>query len=169
MNTVLEIKPAEIVIRKLALDALEKANGDVIKATKIMERDVLQHENKYRALMDPLVSNACYTAICSAQRTQRAVIWTAPNYAAGGNGARVHVLAAGNLLMFPLPGGQALGEADKEDVLSAAEFYSKQAENMSFKARWLMRIAESLTGKKIVKKVFTEDSLRKLQAEVQNA
>lgn len=169
MPAALKTVPKEIKISDIAAAAIEKAHGDTIKAAAIMEREVSANEAKYRALMDPLLAAACYSAVSSVQRCNRAEIWTAPNYTAGGNGSRVHALASGNLLLFPLPGGKALGEATKDEVIEAADFYGKQATDMTVKARWLSRIGEKLTGKKTVAKVFTEESLRQLQAEVQNA
>lgn len=162
------IKP-EVKIRELAGLMLESANGDVIEAAKLMEHEVQADDVKYRALMDPLLATACYAAVSQACRGARRDVWTAPNYTAGGNGDRVHAMAAGNLLLFPLPGGKPLGEATKAEVIEAAVFYGKQASDMTVKARWLTRIGEQLTDEKTVAKVFTEESLRTLQTEVRNA
>jgi hypothetical protein len=47
----------------LARQALGDAAGDVVKATEIMVTAVRANPALYRALMDPLVKNACYVEI----------------------------------------------------------------------------------------------------------
>lgn len=165
----LKLPPKEITVSEIAEAAMKLADGEVLKAARIMEDEIRGDEAKYRAVMDPLVSNACYQAVASVCHRNRDKVWTAPNYNPAGNGKRLHALAAGNLLMFPLPGGQYLGEATKAEVTEAADFYSKQANDMTAKSRWLLAIAAKLTAKAIVSKVFTEESLRSLQQEILHA
>lgn len=161
----LKLEPKDITVSELAEAAMKEAGGEVLRAARLMEQEIRNNEIKYRVVMDPLVANACYTAVSTICHRNREKVWTAPNYTAGGNGHRVRALAAGNLLMFPLPGGQYLGEATKAEVTEAADFYGKQANDMTAKARWLAAIAAKLDAKKIVSKVFTEESLRELQKE----
>lgn len=161
--------PKKVTIKDIAEAALEKADGEAIAAAAIMEQKIRADPKKYHALMDPLVASACFTAVSQVIHANREKVWTARNYKAGGNGHRVHALAAGNLLLFPLPGGKALGEATREEVSEAAVFYGKQAADMSLKSRWLARIAEKLAEDAIVAEVFTADALRALQAEMSNA
>lgn len=155
----------EVSISDIAASALKRAKNDVQKATDIMQKEVMGHPGMYRALMDPLVRAACYDAIGKCIRADRRQVWTAPNYTASGNGSRVHELSRGNLLMFSLPGGKRLGDANRDEVNAAAQFYNSQAVDMSQKANWLAKIAERV-GNKIVSKVFTDEQLRKLQEEV---
>lgn len=157
--------PVEITIRDIATEALDEAGNDVVRAAQIMEETIAADERKYRLVMDPLVASACYTAVSQAVRGARSAVWTAPNYSAGGNGSRVRLLSAGNLMMFPLPGGQYLRGANKQEVEAGAEFYAKQGRDMMLKGAFLAKVAEQL-GDKTVDKVFTEESLRSLQAEV---
>ena len=170
MSAVMKIDKTQtqIKISDIAEDALKKANGNIINASHHMEKMVLADQAIYRTLMDPLLASACYAAVSKVNRSNRAVIWTAPNYTAGGNGSRVRELSSGNLLMFPLPGGLPLGEATRTEVSAAAEFYIKQSSDMSHKARWLTRIGDGLAGKKKVSSVYTEELLFKLQAEAHN-
>lgn len=169
MSAVVREFPKEpMSVRAVARSALSKAGGNVIEATRLMEQEIRNNMSKYRALMDPLVSEACYSAITALQRGNRKTIWTAPNYTAGGNGKRVHALSAGNLLMFPLPSGQALGSATKAEVLEAAKFYDSQALNMKTKAHWLLLVAKRLRGRTPVAKVFTNEALQTLKAEAEN-
>ena len=168
MSAVMKLDKSQATVSQIAVKALKEANGNIIDASHIMEKMVIANPALYRSIMDPLLSSACYGAISKVCRSNRETIWNAPNYKAGGNGDRVHALSSGNLLMFPLPGGLPLGEATRNEVSAAVEFYLSMSSDMAHKARWLTRIGEGLTGKKTVSKVYTEETLRKLQAEVQN-
>lgn len=166
----LKVKAKEIKVSDIAEAAVELANGEVVKAASLMEEEIRNDPVKYQLLMDPLVASACYQAVARVQISKRAHVWTAPNYDAGGKGSRVRTLATGNMLMlFPLPGGKSLADANKAEVSEAATFYTKQADDMHIKAKWLTRIAEKLKDSDIVSKVFNEQKLRALQTEVQHA
>lgn len=155
----------EFTIAEIAAAALREADNDVVQAAQLMEGTINADERKYRMLMDPLVASACYTAVSQVVRASRGRAWTAPNYTAGGNGSRVKLLSAGNLMMFPLPGGKYLRDANKAEVVAGAAFYEKQGRDMTLKSRFLSRVAEKL-GDRTVAAEFTEESLRELQAEV---
>lgn len=157
-------KPKKLTLASVARDALESADGDVQKGVKIMAARVRKNRALFMLLMDPLTDSACYSEIRGICKTDRREIWTAPNYSKSGNGARVKELAAGNLLMFQLPGGKLLGDARREEVEKAAHFYGEQADDMGHKARWLRNIAERVTGDKLVRQVLSDAQLRAMQA-----
>lgn len=122
MDGGLKVKEPELKVSDIAEAAVDAADGEILKAARLMEQEVLADPQKYRALMDPLVASACHQAVAGVVRQTREKIWTAPNYTAGGNGHRVHVLASAQMLMmFPLPGGKRLGEATRDEVLAGAE------------------------------------------------
>jgi hypothetical protein len=54
----------------VARQALDDAVGDLVKATDIMVSAVRANPSLYRALMDPLVKNACYVEIRKECRRQ---------------------------------------------------------------------------------------------------
>jgi hypothetical protein len=54
---------SELSPESVAERALDEAGGNAAKATEIMVAAVRANPLLYRALMDPLVKNACYVAI----------------------------------------------------------------------------------------------------------
>ena len=157
---------AEVNTAKLIADTageiLAKARGDLSAATDKMEARVRQDDFLFRSLMSPLVRQACYDALRSQVRKDRAKIWTAPNYTQGGNGQRLEALAT-TLLDFRLPHASiALRDAKREDVEAAAQWYESSASNMAHKARWLRAVAEKI-GKAKVGNKLTAEQLADLQ------
>lgn len=168
MNTATQ-KATGDPVAEAARKALTKANGDVRKATDILEHAVRSDRKLRDLLTDPLISSACYDAVRRVCHAERRAVWKAPieKLVKGRltGSARVVKLAAGNLLMFSLPDGLKLGEATREDITEAANFYSKQAGDMAHKSRWLQLIAQSLPAGKKVREVLTDRRLRELQQE----
>lgn len=159
-----EERPALSPVSKAAAEALAKADGDVKAATAAMLAKVRKSRPLREALTEPLLEQACYAAITKQCRRQRNIVWTAPNYTAGGNGQRVIALAT-SLLDFPLPGGRRLGEATREEVMAGAQFYRGHADDMAHKARWLARIAAELKPEQRVADGLDETRLAALQKE----
>jgi hypothetical protein len=156
-------KKKQVDIKDVAKKALEDADGDVQKGVARMVERVRKNRALFTTLMDPLVESACFREIGMVCRRERRDIWRAPNYGPADEGARVIQLAAGNLLMFPLPGGKPLGEATKEDVEKAAHFYREQSNDMGHKARWLQIIADRTPPERLVQHVLSDEELRSLQ------
>lgn len=161
-------KPAEsdINVHAIAAECLGQAGGDVRSATELMVTRVASDWRLWEALTEDLISGACYDAIRKVCQQERRKVWLAPNYDAAQQGGRVVHLASGNLLMFPLPGGMYLRDAQRGDVENAAVFYDTQARNMASKAAWLGMIAERLDAHRTVGDVLSEDELRAMQEAV---
>lgn len=146
---------------ELAQEAMQAANGDVLEATAILEQKARGDMDVWRALTDGLLKKACYDACRGICRTERRIIWNAPNYDAGGNGERIKAHSS-TLMDWPLPGGMKLKDATKADLIAAAEFYAKQAANMQSISNWLNQIAKKVKNK-TVGDSMTDDQLRKLR------
>jgi len=147
-----------------AREALEKAGGDTHNAAVILQETVSKRGGLYKALMDPLLTQACRDAIGLVVRTHRKSVWKHRT----DSSERVVALAAGNLLSlmdFPLPGGKRLGDASRSEVSTAAEFYDRQAKDMAHKGRWLALIAQSVTDEQTVGQALDENRLSELQTE----
>lgn len=134
---------------------------DVATATEKLEKWARKDKALYDYLTDPYLSQACYNAIRGLCRSERRLIYTAPNYTKGGNGHRVEIHGR-SLLDFPLPGGKRLRDATRQDLLEAADFYRKQAADMASKAAWLEKISERV-GKKTVGEKLTSEQLEALK------
>ena len=163
---------AEAKVRKLpdladiARESFEAANNDARAAVGLMSDRVRKNPSLFKALMLPLVEEACYSQIRKIFRGERAIIWRTPNASDSGNGDRVVSLARGNLHMlmqFRLPNGKPVAESKKPDLEEAASFYGKQASDMSHKSRWLNLVASELAEDLTVGEVLTEERLRILQ------
>ncbi|WP_091739826.1 hypothetical protein [Phenylobacterium immobile] len=172
-----KMKPEELV-GAAVIAALEDANGDMNKAADMLQIAVDQSPTLRSALLEPWVAQACREAIRRHLQDVRREVWTGTkSHTAGASKpevmaeqrARVVQLAAGTLLMFPLPGGRRLGEATREEVGAAAEFYSRQSADMGTKARWLRLIGQSLPDGKRVSDVLSDRRLEELQLEATHA
>lgn len=160
-----------------ARTAMEAAKGDVAQAAAAMERAVRSDPKLRDALTDPLIAGACMDAVRRVVHEVRRTIWSGPSEPVivskapvvdvAEQSARVAQLAAGTLMMFPLPGGKRLAEATREDVSKAAGFYDSQSRDMGVKARWLFLIAQSVPAGKTVAEALTDKRLRELQTEAQ--
>lgn len=160
-------------IAEAAKAAMGKAKGDVQQAARLLEAAVRSDQALRDALTDPLLSGACYDAVRQHSIQARKKAWRQPVQTAApksnvDQSARVVQLAKGTLLMFPLPGGKALGNAGRDELRAAEQFYGSQSADMAWKARWLQLVAQSLPKGKAVSDVFTEKRLRELQEAARN-
>lgn len=151
-----------------ARDALAESKGNANRATAALTASAKEDAALLHALAALAISMASPDEGV-AMRHQRRKAWTAPNYDVGGNGHRVHALAAGNAMMlmdFPLMDGTPLRNATREEVRVNAEGYYKQASDMRWKSRWLALVASKIPqqdDKKTVGQALTESVLRELQ------
>lgn len=153
-------------IAKIAKDSLDATGGgDVQAATKHMAARIRADRALRDALTDPLIDVACYDAVSGVIRKERRVVWMAPEVTSD-TGARIIQLASGNaasLMDFPLPGGKKLGDATRAEVSAAAEFYRRQAVDMSSKAVWLRFVAQSVPENQRVSEAMTSERLIELR------
>jgi hypothetical protein len=155
------------LVADAARRALEDAKGDVRNATAMMQEAVRLSRQLRDMLTEPLIANACYDAVRAQCHKERRKVWQPPveqlRKSKVEGAFRVVQLAAGTLLMFPLPGGKKLGEATREEISAATSFYDSQAGDMAHKARWLRLVAQSVPDGKTVGEVMTDARLRELQ------
>lgn len=159
--------PTETLISRAAREAYNDASGDLVVAQAALER----RANRDRGLYKMLMSWACHEAIRAAGRQFRNQIWgqpTAPPVDHEREQRRIRVLAAGTLMMFPLPGGKLLADATGDEVLGVAATFENQAKDMATKAQWL-RLVGKAAGARKVGKALTEEKLALLRQEATNA
>lgn len=154
-------------VAEAARAAYDSAKGDLKTAVASFEASVRGNRALRDALLEPLLADACYQAVARIIRTERQLVWKPPVEklvpSKVTNAHRVVQLAAGTLLMFPLPGGKKLGEATREEITAGADFYAAQSEDMAVKAKWLRLVAQSVPGEKKAGDVLSEKRLRELQ------
>ena len=136
-----------------------KDSGDCIHvATEIMSKKILNNNTLFLMMMRPLVHAACYDTLRRIFKKERKAIWTAKNYTKAGNGHRLL-----SMLDFPLPHNlMRLGDARKEDLYAAANWYQLRIDDMKAKATWFIRVAEKI-GNKRVRQCLSDSQLRELQ------
>ena len=147
--------------------ALSKHSGNAVMAARELGAMVDRDAKLKAALLEPLMQYACTQAVNKQIHENRDKSWTPRDIARThvSDADRVSALAAGTLMMFPLPGGKMLGESKREDISIAVDFYHKQSVDMGHKARWLRLVSQSLPDGKSVAQVLNEKRLRDLQAE----
>lgn len=154
-------------ISRAAREAYNEAHGDLEAAQALLEKRA-KREPGLRGL---LVVWACHEAIRGAGRRYRNQVWNHPVEPIidhERNERRVRALAAGTLMMFPLPGGKLLADATGDEVLSVAATFEAQATDMTTKARWL-RLVGKAAGRRKIGKALTEEKLALLRREASNA
>lgn len=171
-ETAEKIEIKESALKKAVRECLRKAKNDSQRAAVLLEERVRKSSSLKREFLDPLITAACHEAVNSEIRVQRRGIWLS-NVASdirkidyGAQANRVVLLAKSNILMmFPLPGGKPLGEATGDEVDEAIGFYERQADNMSFKVRWLKLVRPRIPAGKKVRDGLTNERLAELQTE----
>jgi hypothetical protein len=165
MNEVVKPRVADDTVGQHARLALEKALGDTSQAARLLADEVRKNKSLRVALLDPLIEYACHQAVNLECRNNRDKVWSPRNIMRGTEADGVRAVAARNLLIFPLPGGKALGVANRAEIEFAAEFYRKQSDDMSHKSRWLRLVAQSVPDGKKAEDVLSNDRLAELQKE----
>jgi hypothetical protein len=149
-------------VQEAVQEVLTAAENDVVKATALLQARVMEDRDLYREIMDPLVRTACYDLLRRLQKSERRIIWQSDFSKPEDHRSRVIALAGGtlsSLLNFPLPSGLRLGDATRQDVLSAAAFYAKQANDMAVKSCWLELVAKRVKEGTIVRDVLDDRAL----------
>lgn len=166
------------LVAEAARRAYDDASGDVREAARMLEQAVRMKSPLREALTEPLLAGACWDAIRKQVQETRRNIWN-PGHrplkpvpaspVSKEQASRVVHLATGTLKMFPLPGGKRLGEATREEIAAAADFYARQAGDMAHKARWLQLVGQSIPAGKTAGECLTDERLAELQKEAARA
>jgi len=157
-------------LRHYAAIALANAGGDVSAATTALVTRAMTDSAFLREHFDYAIRAACYSAVASCVRQQRRAVWSTIQPTTEERRAQIAALAAGvmrTLHDFPLPGGKRLGDATREEVVAAAEFFGRQARDMAWKSRWLAHVAQALPPGRKVSEVISAERLEELRQEVQ--
>lgn|SRR5262245_55098255 len=72
------MKTSYETLKAMAPKALDRADGDVIKATTLLAEDVKAQPDLYRALMDPELRNMCFKVVGNEQRRRGKPVWRTP-------------------------------------------------------------------------------------------
>lgn len=151
-------------VAELARKAVEQTD-DTVAAAALLERWAREDSMLMLELTSPYVHTAAKRAVDRAVIEDRARVWKGK---ARPEPSRKQVVyrndsvrlmnAISFLQDFRLPGGKKLVQANKAEILLAAEQYSKQGSDMLHKARWLKAIADEMNGE-----CLSEERLKELQ------
>lgn len=161
------LMPKSVSVEEYAKRALSDA-ADVNEAAKRMEKYAKEDPDLFRALTAPFLPEAARRAVEVAIRHERKKVWSGSHRKVVDDAGRVMAHAL-SLMDFRLPGGIQLRRATRSDLLSAADFYGKQAVDMGHKQRWLTAIANEIDAKSEVGKKLTEERLAALKEETSHA
>lgn len=154
MKNTLEQSAAEKlteIVRKV-----DATDADLDKRVAALLRAVKRIPEVYAEMMAPHEVPAARLLLRDSQRQERGALWARPTEP----DARVAALAAGNsLLDFRLPSGIRLRNATADEVGAAADFYTKQAADMAWKAKWLGQIVGRIKKDKTVGDCLTDADL----------
>jgi hypothetical protein len=129
-----------ITKEELALEELERTDGDLSRATQAMMNRITVEHLDY--LVNPILEDGCYSILSQVCRQERSRVWherqpsararrRADRRRARSGRRRVEVLAEAtveSLYMFRLPpSGKRLGDANKREVEAAAGVYGSLA------------------------------------------
>lgn len=137
-------------IAELAAKCLQNAKGDdaisrVRAATDALYRRVMRNRTLYRALMDPLVRDACYMQVSKLARSDRRIVWNNLPVSKSEDRRRITALSDGYTLRdFTLQGGKRLCEATGDEIAEAAAKYRAQGTTELHVARWLEMVRAEL-------------------------
>lgn len=162
-------KVERMTLRGHAAVELSKAGGDVSTATAVLAARAMNDAAFLREYFEEVIKTASYEAVASCVRQERRAVWTTPQPTTKERRAQVVALAAGTVRTlhdFPLLGGLRLGDATREEVAEAAEFFGKQARDMAWKSRWLEHVAQSVPPGVKVAEVISAERLEELRQEV---
>ncbi len=124
----------------LAARALKAAKGDVQNGTDRLVKMVQADQKLFRALVDPIVREACYSAVTAQGRRERSIVWNPPPDTGRSD---VEALATAYTLRdFQLLGGKRLGDATYYEIGKTGAFYASQGRNMAIKGRWLLLVSQ---------------------------
>jgi hypothetical protein len=157
-------------IQRLAAKVLSDADGDVQSATEALVKVIKKDPQLYRALMDPLVREACYSKVREICRSNRQSVWNTsqPTPVTGQQAISALAQATRSMLLnFPLPGGKALGDATRAEVETASREYLTNGKNMVVKGRWLAAVARLVPRNCVVRQKLTEQKLQSLKSKAE--
>lgn len=167
---------AELALRRekgledFAVDALENAKGDNVKASELMAKAL----KKKPTFCEQLILMGCAKVIQdvrlhSRRAAMKVVSINSPGVQPGGQaaGRRLETMARSNLMNFVLPNNKRLAQAKREDIAAASDFYLKQGRTMVHHGRWLALCAQSVPAGKRLEDVMSEERLLELRNEAE--
>lgn len=158
-------------VGKLARELLAK-HGNISEAATELEEMCDEDAVLYRAVVNGHMRALCSEIIGKVCRVDRRASFSAPPIKTL-SAVRMAALADAveSTLMdgFRLPGGKALGDATKPDLIMAANGYAAQIGDMMIKRRWLSLIADKMKDdRQTVRTELNEQTLQALKAEAKN-
>lgn len=157
----------EPLLRALARQTLEDADGDRHEAVPALAARLKTYKELYSQLVDKLVKRACLEEIAAVVRSDRSTVWGGGHPRMTEASDRVVALARSNLMNFVLTNDKRLADASGAECMESSEKYLKQGETMCHLGRWLRLIGQDVPDGKTVSKVLSEDRLNELRAEAE--
>ena len=152
------------LLAQVAQECLDEADGDLTKATNLLQARVESDMDLYKQLLGHLVRQACYGEVDRLRRRHNQKCVGTPQPPPERERDRLRASAT-SLYNFKLLRGVSLGEATRSQILETANFYKKQADSMKGTADWLFSVASKLSATKKVKNQLSLEELWRLRKE----
>lgn len=150
-------------LKEVARECFKEADGDIMEATKVMAIAVKNDQELFRALMEPLLTEACYSIVSSMGRSRNQAIWAAAETGRAVSQKAAIVALGEGLLGWMVLGKKPLGECKNEDLAEAIKHYDDQAHDMQSKSDWMRLVVAANPKNKKIKQVLTHEKLEELQ------
>jgi hypothetical protein len=123
--------------RKLAERFYDDHDGDVRKAAAALEAAIRENDALLRALVDPLIRDACVSMVHKVATKRRRATRQHPGKDEDSRAADEALGRAtpASLAHYPLPGGKTLGDFAKQEGLSLGEAWAKFYGDLAAKRR----------------------------------
>lgn len=145
-----------VTLPRLTRECVDATNSTQDAANMLLNR-LREYPDLFSDLMEPYEQQAALSAVSAMTRVERRKVWVRPSSPDGRVAALANINAS--LMSFRLPGGKPISLATAEDLRAASSFYEMQSNDMAWKARWLARLAERLTGDEILESRLSEQDL----------
>ena len=158
----------DLVLAK-AEEALEIAGGDWAQAAGLYREWIAADPDLAAAVTAPLLDQAIWYLIRRSAHASRRYAWNGDGgpmaQRAREDSEGLRLLAAHNLLLYPMLGGRHLGECNKAEVAETANMHRSLTRSNALRARWFEAIDRHLEEGQLVKDVLTHDQLQALMDE----
>lgn len=156
--------PAYPSMGTLASKALAESAGDYDAATALLaewlDDDGGLKDNALQVAARSLVHKAAHTK----RRTVATSYTSAPS--SGSNKSGIKAMARRNWYDWLLPGGKRLGDATRDDLRVAAQFWYEQAEANRRNGQFMDRLAQLVSDKGTVAASLTQDQIEEVATDV---
>lgn len=155
-----------MTLEKLADQCMKERGGMWEDAAKLMRHRVEHDAALWEELIEPIIRSAIWGAVRMSSSNDRRAILRRVAHQPSNEG--LEAVAERMLLDWPLRGGLSLADAKADDLDLEIQWYSQIARSNQRMAVFFERVRKRIrNGRDTVAKVWSEEKLQALMAEIQ--